>query len=192
CLSSRLAARPLRVPKLWDLASSRSLPCCSSASPSCSVAPAVTDEAIRLEHLSFCYPQRSELALDDVSLTVRRGEMVVIMGATGAGKSTLTMCLNRAVPAFHSGVLTGTVVIEGRVLKDEGVADLAGVVGLVSQDFEAQLFATNVTHEVTFGMEQLGVVPAEMRRRLPDVLTRVGLNGFEHRDPATLSGGEKQ
>src|SRR5207244_8171850 len=61
-----------------------------------------------------------------------------------------------------------------------------------SQDFEAQLFATNVVQEIVFGMEQLGVPVDEMRRRLPHALAAVGLEGFDRRDPATLSGGEKQ
>jgi energy-coupling factor transport system ATP-binding protein len=149
-------------------------------------------EAIRLEHLSFSYSTHTTLALRDISLSVQCGEMVVIMGATGAGKTTLAKCLNRTVPAFQSGTLGGEIAILGHHLRDEGVADLAGTVGLVSQDFEAQLFATNVVQEVAFGMEQLGVPPAEMRRRIPAALEAVGLGGFEARDPATLSGGEKQ
>jgi len=149
-------------------------------------------EAIRLDHLSFRYAEQPGFALRDVSLVVRRSQMVVVMGATGAGKTTLAKCLNRTVPAFQSGELSGEIAILGRPLHNEGVADLAGIVGLVSQDFEAQLFATNVQQEVVFGMEQLGVPPAEMRRRVPQALAAVGLQGFEHRDPATLSGGEKQ
>lgn len=151
-----------------------------------------SDEAIRLEHLSFGYADQNGLALRDVSLRVRRGEMVVIMGATGAGKTTLAKCLNRIVPAFQPGTFCGEIALFGQALRDEGVAELAGIVGLVSQDFEAQLFATNVVQEVVFGMEQLGVAPDEMRLRLPRVLQAVGLQGFEWRDPATLSGGEKQ
>jgi energy-coupling factor transport system ATP-binding protein len=114
------------------------------------------------------------------------------MGATGAGKSTLAKCLNRVVPSFQPGELSGEIALFGRPLREEGVAGLAGTVGLVSQDFEAQLFATNVVQEVVFGMEQLGVAPDEMRRRLPAALHAVGLDGFEQRDPVTLSGGEKQ
>jgi len=150
------------------------------------------DEAIRLEHLSFTYAEHHTRALDDISLTVRRGEMIVVMGATGAGKTTLAKCLNRTIPAFQAGTLSGAITILGQRLDGEGVADLAGVVGLVSQDFEAQLFATNVLQEIAFGMEQLGVPADEMRRRMPQALEMVGLAGFEHRDPSTLSGGEKQ
>src|SRR5512139_310367 len=118
--------------------------------------------------------------------------MVVIMGATGAGKSTLAKCLNRIIPAFQSGTLSGDIAVFGHRLQSEGVAELAGTIGLVSQDFEAQLFATNVVQEVVFGMEQLGVPPDAMRARLAGALEAVGLHRFEGRDPATLSGGEKQ
>jgi energy-coupling factor transporter ATP-binding protein EcfA2 len=156
------------------------------------VTPSGGGAAIRLEHLGFRYAGRTELALDDVCLTVHRGEMVVIMGATGAGKTTLAKCLNRTVPAFQPGTVTGEIEILGHLQRESGVADLAGVVGLVSQDFEAQLFATNVVQEVAFGMEQLSVPRADMHRRLQHALETVGLAGFERRDPATLSGGEKQ
>jgi len=156
------------------------------------VKDSAASEAIRLDRLSFTYTDQTDRALHDISFSVAPGEMIAIMGATGAGKSTLAKCLNRTIPAFQSGRLTGEIHILGQRLTNEGVADMAGIVGLVSQDFEAQLFATNVVQEVVFGMEQLGVAPGEMRRRLPRALQAVGLHGFERRDPASLSGGEKQ
>jgi energy-coupling factor transport system ATP-binding protein len=118
--------------------------------------------------------------------------MVVVIGASGAGKSTLVKCLNRVIPSFQSGQLSGVVRLFGRQLVHEKVGELAGTVGMVFQDFEAQLFSTTVRDEVVFGMEQLGVAPAEMRQRLEEALALVGLVGFETRDPTTLSGGQKQ
>ncbi len=150
------------------------------------------DEACGLQDVSFTYEGADKPALCEVSLSLKRGEMVAVMGATGAGKSTLAKCLTRIVPQFHSGTLAGEVWIGGRRLQTETVSDLAGTVGLVSQDFEAQLFATNVAQEVAFGMEQLGVPRQEMGPRLAESLELVGLKGFEGRDPTTLSGGEKQ
>lgn len=148
--------------------------------------------AIDLRNLSFTYLGSAVEALSNVTLSIGSGELVVVMGATGAGKSTLAKCLNRTIPTFHAGTLTGDITILGEAMIDQGVADLAGSVGLVSQDFEAQLFATNVIQEIVFGMEQLGVDPAQMRQRVQSALQMVGLVNFETRDPSTLSGGEKQ
>ncbi len=147
---------------------------------------------LALRNVSFTYRGAAQPALRDVSLTLRRGEFVVVMGATGAGKSTLAKCVNRCIPQFHAGELRGEIDVDGVSIAAKTVSDLAGIVGLVSQDFEAQLFATNVRQEVAFGMEQLGVPPSEMVERLESALAVVGLDGFAARDPITLSGGEKQ
>jgi cobalt transport protein ATP-binding subunit len=149
-------------------------------------------DAISLDHVSFTYADATTPALRNISLNVPQGKLMVIMGASGAGKSTLVKCLNRVIPAFHSGQFTGEVRLFGRQLVHEKVGELAGTIGMVFQDFEAQLFSTTVRDEVLFGMEQLGVSPSEMEQRLQEVLAQVGLAGFETRDPTTLSGGEKQ
>jgi energy-coupling factor transport system ATP-binding protein len=152
----------------------------------------LSTEAISLEQVSFTYADTTTPALREVSLQVRQGELLVIIGASGAGKSTLVKCLNRVIPAFQAGQLSGEVRLFGRRLVHEKVGELAGIVGMVFQDFEAQLFATTVRDEVLFGMEQLGVARTEMQHRLTEVLAQVGLHGYESRDPTTLSGGQKQ
>lgn len=148
--------------------------------------------AVYLQGVTFTYEGAALPALRDVSLAVRRGEMVVIMGASRAGKSTLVKVLNRTIPSFEAGALTGEIWLLGRRCVQETVADFAGRVALVAQDFEAQLFSTSVDSEVAFALEQFGIAPEEMRRRVLAALKAVGLQGFEQRDPATLSGGEKQ
>jgi energy-coupling factor transport system ATP-binding protein len=114
------------------------------------------------------------------------------MGASGAGKSTLAKCLNRIVPRFEDGSFRGIVRIGGRALDGERVCDVASMVGMVFQDFEAQLFSTNVAHEVAFAMEQIGMARDEIAARIGPALAAVGLAGFDDRDPTSLSGGEKQ
>ena len=148
--------------------------------------------AAALDVVSFTYPNGERPALSRVTFKVAAGEMVGVMGATGAGKSTLAKCLNRIVPEFEGGVFAGAVRIGGRPLGGARVCEVAPRVGVVFQDFEAQLFSTNVAHEVAFAMEQVGMEREEMARRIRPALEAVGLGGFEHRDPTLLSGGEKQ
>ncbi len=145
-----------------------------------------------LRNVSFAYEGARSWALREVEFQVGGGEMVVVMGASGAGKSTLTKLLNRTIPGFQRGELRGEVWLFGKKCEHETVADFAGRVGLVAQDFEAQLFSSAVEHEVAFGLEQLGVPWEQMVDRVRAALDAVGLAGFEDRDPATLSGGEKQ
>jgi cobalt transport protein ATP-binding subunit len=158
----------------------------------CTPHSALSVDAVSLDHVSFTYAEATTPALCNISLNIPQGKLVVIMGASGAGKSTLVKCLNRVIPAFQSGRFAGEVRLFGRQLRHEKVGQLAGTVGMVFQDFEAQLFSTTVRDEVLFGMEQLGVPPQKMDQRLRKVLVQVGLAGFEARDPTTLSGGEKQ
>jgi energy-coupling factor transport system ATP-binding protein len=148
--------------------------------------------AAALEDVSFTYAGGEREALREVRFELRPGEMVGIMGASGAGKSTLAKCLNRIVPRFEDGSFRGIVSIGGRVLDGERVCDLASMVGMVFQDFEAQLFSTDVAHEVAFAMEQIGMPRDEIAARIGPALAAVGLAGFDDRDPTSLSGGEKQ
>ncbi len=145
-----------------------------------------------LRGVSFCYLQAGEPALRSVDLAVPRGSMTVICGANGAGKSTLARLLDRSIPSFYPGELSGEVWLLGERCREQTMASFAGRIGFVAQDFEAQLFSTSVVAELAFGLEQLGVPPAEMNRRISTALAAVGLEGFEERDPASLSGGEKQ
>ena len=145
-----------------------------------------------LEEVTFAYAGTERRALDGVTLKLWRGETIGVMGASGAGKSTLAKCLNRIVPAFEDGDFRGRVAIGGRAIDGSPVSELAPRVGMVFQDFEAQLFSTNVAHEVAFAMEQAGLAREEIAARIGPALEAVGLKGFDDRDPTSLSGGEKQ
>ncbi|HEX8258894.1 MAG TPA: energy-coupling factor transporter ATPase [Rubrobacteraceae bacterium] len=147
---------------------------------------------VRVNGLGYRYRGQSNAALRDVDLEVGEGEFLVVMGASGAGKSTLCASLNGLIPNFLRGRMEGEVRIRNHSTREGKVGEFAREVGLVFQDFEAQLFSTNVELEVAFGPENFQVEHEEMVRRVRDVLQRVRLDGFEGRQPATLSGGQKQ
>jgi len=152
----------------------------------------VSAPAVAVRGLTCRYPGAPRPALAGVDLELRPGALAVVMGASGAGKSTLARCLTRLVPCFVPGEVTGEVLLLGASVAGRRVGELAGTIGMVFQDFEAQLFSTDVTQEVVFGLEHTGVAPADMPARVVQALAEVGLSGFEGRDPTTLSGGEKQ
>jgi energy-coupling factor transport system ATP-binding protein len=149
--------------------------------------------AISIRNLSFQYKtQKERKALDDINLEVETGQFVVIMGPSGAGKSTLASCLNGLIPHFAKGEYSGKVDILGHNPAKEKVGSMARDIGLVFQDFEAQLFSTNTKLEIVFGPENFNVNRQSMEQIVANVVQTVSLEGLEERQPATLSGGEKQ
>lgn len=149
-------------------------------------------DAITIKDLTFRYRKGKDYALKNISLTIKKGEFVVIMGHTGAGKSTLCATFNGLIPQLMNGDFQGDVVTSGMNTREHKVKLYAPHIGLVFQDFEAQLFSTSVELEVAFGPENLRIPKDEIRQRIEAALVFTGLKGYEKREPATLSGGEKQ
>lgn len=152
----------------------------------------MSETIISIEDLHFRYRGQREPALNGISFDVQQGDFLVIMGHSGAGKSTLVACMNGLVPHFHRGRFAGDVTVMGLNIRDETVAQMSEKLGMVFQDFEAQLFSTNVELEVAFGPENFAVPREEIARRIDENLELVGLDGLRERAPSTLSGGQKQ
>ena len=148
--------------------------------------------AISIEDLTFTYRGRDLPALQKIRNQVEEGSFVVLMGHGGAGKSTLCSTLNGLVPKFFRGQYQGRVLVKGREVARHKVSEMAGIIGMVFQDFEDQLFSTNVELELAFGPENLSISRPEIERRIQQYLPFVGLEKLRRRDPATLSGGQKQ
>ena len=127
-----------------------------------------------------------------LNLAVRPGERVAVLGPSEAGKSTLALCLQGLIPRMIKGDFRGRVEVDGCLTATCRPRQLAGRVGILLQDFEAQIFSTRVDQEVAFGPENLGLPREELRRRVGECLDLMGLAGLDDRDPATLSGGQKQ
>jgi len=141
--------------------------------------------------LSFSYPGRIP-AVRDLSLEIEAGQVVALLGPSGSGKSTLLRALAGLVPHFHGGTFSGRVVVGGLDTRTHGPADLAGTVASVFQDPEDQIVMTRVENEVAFGLENLGVPPAQIWPRTHASLAEVGAAHLAERRTVELSGGELQ
>jgi energy-coupling factor transport system ATP-binding protein len=147
---------------------------------------------VEFKNVSFTYEGAQQPALKDVSLSVHQGEIILITGPAGSGKTTLCSCINGLVPHFHEGTLEGDVFVREYNTRTSRVGGLASLVGMVFQDPESQLVTNSVADEVAFGPENFGVPRAEINDRVADALRATRLDGYEEREPHTLSGGEQQ
>ncbi|HVF03544.1 MAG TPA: ATP-binding cassette domain-containing protein [Frankiaceae bacterium] len=147
---------------------------------------------IRFEQVTFSYPGVARPVLAGVDLTIPEGELCLVVGRTGSGKSTLLRAVNGLVPHFSGGTLTGRVSVDGRDTRDHPPRELADVVGYVGQDPDAGFVTDTVEDELAYAMENLGLDPATMRRRVEDVLDLLGLADLRQRALQTLSAGQQQ
>jgi len=147
---------------------------------------------VELTALSYTYPNETRPALQAVSFAVQAGEWVLLQGPTGCGKSTLLKCVTGACPNFYGGHIVGNVHIDGTLVHEMTDAARLAAVGFVDQDPETGSVYEDVSHEVAFALENLGVPPDEMRWRVGEALDAVGMAHVAHAALSTLSGGQRQ
>ncbi|MEU8540985.1 ATP-binding cassette domain-containing protein [Streptomyces sp. NPDC048717] len=147
---------------------------------------------ICFENVSVTYDGEAEPTLKDVDLTVPEGELVLLVGPSGVGKSTLLGAVSGLVPHFTGGTLHGRVTVGGRDTRTHPPRELADLVGTVGQDPLSHFVTDIVEDELAYGMESLGLAPAVMRRRVEETLDLLGLAELRDRPIATLSGGQQQ
>ncbi|MCL6286854.1 MULTISPECIES: ABC transporter ATP-binding protein [unclassified Streptomyces] len=147
---------------------------------------------IRFERVSMRYEGTERPTLSGVDLTVPEGELVLLVGPSGVGKSTLLGTVSGLVPHFTGGLLSGRVTVGGRDTRTHKPRELADLVGTVGQDPLAHFVTDTVEDELAYGMESLGLAPDVMRRRVEETLDLLGLAELRDRPIATLSGGQQQ
>ncbi|WP_405816187.1 ATP-binding cassette domain-containing protein [Streptomyces sp. NBC_01390] len=147
---------------------------------------------IRFEDVSVTYEDAAEPACRHVDFEVPEGELVLLVGPSGVGKSTVLGAVSGLVPHFTGGTLRGRVTVAGRDTRTHRPRELADVVGTVGQDPLAHFVTDVVEDELAYGMESLGLAPDVMRRRVEETLDLLGLADLRDRPIATLSGGQRQ
>lgn len=147
---------------------------------------------IEIKNVTFHYAGLEQAGLEGVDLTIADGECVLLCGASGCGKTTLTRLINGLIPHFYKGELRGEVLVNGRNISEQELYNLAGLVGSVFQNPRSQFFSVDTDGEVTFGPENIGLPKDEIIRRKETVVTELNLQELMNRSLFDLSGGEKQ
>ena len=150
------------------------------------------EPAIVLEDLSFTYLHSDEPVLKNVSITIPKNKITALVGPVGAGKSTLILTLNRIIPSYIPGKLTGKVQIFSEDIAKHEIEELAETINLLFDDPVLQVVGLTVEEDVAFGPANLALPRKEIWDRVEKSLTQLRLSGFEKRNPRTLSGGEMQ
>lgn len=149
-------------------------------------------DAARLEHVSVRFPRRASAVLQDVSLRVAPGEQVVVLGASGSGKSTVLQTLTGVVPHTVTAELSGHVTVAGVRTSASTVVELSRLVGVLAQDPSSSVCLPHVDTELALPLENRGTDPGAISGRIDEALTAVGASHLRGRITAELSGGEVQ
>ena len=144
---------------------------------------------IEIKGLTYTYPGATQPSISDVSLTVQKGEFVLITGPSGCGKTTLCRTFNGLIPQFYQGELKGEIRVADLDAAKQPTYEMARHVGLVFQNPENQLFALSVEKDVAFGLENLGYNREEMRKRVDWAMDLTGITDLRDRSPHEMSGG---
>ncbi|MFJ4683066.1 ABC transporter ATP-binding protein [Streptomyces sp. NPDC088789] len=147
---------------------------------------------IRFDDVSVSYAGAAGPAVQGIDFEVPEGELVLLAGPSGVGKSTVLGAVGGLVPHFTGGTLRGRVTVAGRDTRLHKPRELADVVGTVGQDPLSHFVTDTVEDELAYGMESLGLAPDVMRRRVEETLDLLGLAELRDRPIATLSGGQQQ
>lgn len=147
---------------------------------------------IEIKNTAFHYTGLDKGGLKNINLKIMDSECVLLCGASGCGKTTLTRLINGLIPHFYKGALSGEVIVNDKNIGEQELYSLAGVVGSVFQNPRSQFFSVDTDGEITFGPENIGLPKEEILKRKKNVITELNLRDLMNRSLFELSGGEKQ
>lgn len=148
---------------------------------------------IKLENVSFKYKDSMNLSgVEDINLEINKGEVVVICGESGCGKTTIIRILNALIPQYYEGDLTGIVKVDNEVISNKDLSELASKIGTVFQNPKSQFFTLDTESEISFECENLGYSKDNILRRLEWVLKEFNIEKLRNKSLFDMSGGEKQ
>ncbi|MCS6993697.1 MAG: energy-coupling factor ABC transporter ATP-binding protein [Anaerolineales bacterium] len=145
-----------------------------------------------LENVSFRYRDRQGAAIHNITFSAEPGELLLLAGASGCGKTTLIRAINGLIPRSYKGELSGKILVHGQETTGLPLARISQMVGTVLQDPERQILGTKVINEVAFGLENMGLPRTEIIRRAEEALAYLKILHLRDRETFHLSGGEKQ
>lgn len=152
----------------------------------------MAESPLTIKGLTFQYRTRPEKAIENISFALQPGEMLLIAGSSGCGKTTLARCINGLIPRSYRGTREGKVLLHGKDVSELQIAEVSQTVGTLLQDPERQIVASNVYNEIAFGPENLGLPRAEILQRVEQAMKRLKIEYLRERETFHLSGGEKQ
>ena len=152
----------------------------------------MSESPLVIQNLSFQYRTRPEAAIENISFELQPGEMLLIAGSSGCGKTTLARCINGLIPRSYRGKRDGQVLLHGQEVGNMPIAAVSQTVGTLLQDPERQIVASNVYNEIAFGPENLGMPREEILARVENAMKRLNIEYLRERETFNLSGGEKQ
>jgi len=152
----------------------------------------MSESPLVVENLSFRYRDRQEVAIKGISFEAKPGEILLIAGASGCGKTTLIRCVNGLIPRSYKGEVSGRVLVHGEDVAKWKLSQISQKIGTVLQDPERQILGTKVLNEVAFGLENLNILREEIIQRADEALKFLKIYDLRERETFTLSGGEKQ
>ena len=146
----------------------------------------------QINNVTHRYKGAAENSIDGVSLAIKKGETLLLCGASGSGKTSVIRLLNGLIPHYYQGDMTGEVTVNGLEIAKTQLYELAGIVGTVFQNPRSQFFSVDTDGEIVFGPENIGLAPDEIRARKESISRQMKLDKLLGKSLFELSGGEKQ